>query len=100
MDFIVELPRTKNGHNAILTFVDRLTKMTHLVPTTTNCDAVETAKLFMDHVFKHHGLPRAFVTDRGTQFTSGFSKNSADFGKFNNALVLPIILGLTGRLSA
>ena len=74
MDFIVELPRTKNGNNAILTFVDRLTKKTHLVPTTTNCDAVETAKLFMDHVFKHHGLPRAFVTDRGTQFTSGFFK--------------------------
>lgn len=72
MDFIVELPRTKNGYNAILTFVDRLTKMTHLVPTTTNCDAVETARLFIDHVYKYHGLPRAFVSDRGTQFTSAF----------------------------
>jgi hypothetical protein len=77
MDFIVELPRTKNGNNAILTFVDRLTKMTHLVPTTTNCDAVQTAQLFIDHVFRYHGLPRAFVTDRGTQFTSGFFRKLA-----------------------
>ena len=72
MDFIGELPETKTGYNAILTFVDRFTKMTHVVPTTTKCDAVETARLFITHVYKHHGLPRAFVTDRGTQFTSQF----------------------------
>ena len=37
MDFIVGLPRTNSAphYDAILAFVDRLTKMTHLVPTTT-----------------------------------------------------------------
>jgi hypothetical protein len=86
MDFIVELPQTKNGYNAILTFVDRLTKMTHLVPTTTQCDAVQTANLFINHVYKHHGLPRAFVSDRGTQFTSNFFRELCRQWNINQCL--------------
>jgi len=72
MDFIVELPRSK-GCNAILVCVDRLTKMAHFCPTTTQVDAKETARLYLKHVFKHHGLPDDIVTDRGTQFTSRFT---------------------------
>ena len=34
MDMIVGLPSTKGGQNTIFMFVDRLTKMVHLVPTT------------------------------------------------------------------
>lgn len=29
MDFITQLPKTKNGKDSIVVFVDRLTKMTH-----------------------------------------------------------------------
>jgi hypothetical protein len=72
MDFIVELPRSR-GCNAILVCVDRLTKMAHFCPTTTQVDAKETARLYLKHVFKHHGLPEDIVTDRGTQFTSRFT---------------------------
>ena len=72
MDFIVALPQTKHGYNAILTFVDKFTKMAHFVPTTNECDAPETARLFVDHVFRYHGLPREFISDRGSQFTSRF----------------------------
>jgi Integrase zinc binding domain/Chromo (CHRromatin Organisation MOdifier) domain/Integrase core domain len=72
MDFIVALPTTKRGYNAILTFVDKFTKMAHFVPTTNECDAPETARLFVDHVFRYHGLPREFISDRGSQFTSRF----------------------------
>lgn len=32
MDFIVQLPPTKLGHDAIVVFVDRLTKMVHFAP--------------------------------------------------------------------
>ena len=69
MDFIVELPRS-GGHNAILVYVDRLTKMAHFCPTTTQVNAEDIAWLYLKHVFKHHGLPDDIVTDRGTQFTS------------------------------
>jgi len=34
MDLTVKLPTTADGHDSILVFVDRLSKMVHLVPTT------------------------------------------------------------------
>ena len=68
----MELPLTKNGHTAILVFVDRLTKMVHLVPTTTDVSAEGTAKLYVDNVFRHHGLQDEFVSDRDVRFTSRF----------------------------
>ena len=37
MDLITQLPRSKLGNDAIVVFVDKLTKMVHYVPTTTNC---------------------------------------------------------------
>ncbi|CAI7798149.1 unnamed protein product [Closterium sp. NIES-54] len=72
MDFITDLPKTRDGHTAILVFVDRLTKMVHFVPTTTDVSAEDTAKLFVTHVFRLHGLPRVMVSDRDPCFTSRF----------------------------
>lgn len=72
LDFVVSLPRTERGHDAVCTFVDRLTKMAHLIPCTSDCDAVDTANLFIQNVFKLHGIPGSLVTDRGTQFISAF----------------------------
>lgn len=72
MDYITQLPRTKSGHDAILVFVDRLTKMTHFVPTVTSVTAEDTAKLFIKHVVRLHGLPDNIVSDRDPRFTSAF----------------------------
>jgi hypothetical protein len=72
MDFVTGLPMTPRLHDAIVVFVDRLTKMVHLVPTTTTVDAVGTARLYIDHVWKHHGVPQNLVTDRGSVFISHF----------------------------
>jgi hypothetical protein len=46
--------------------------MVHFVPTTVNVTAKLTAALYMDHVFKLHGLAVEFVSDRGTQFNNAF----------------------------
>ena len=74
MDFIVQLPPTKLGHDAILVFVDRLTKMVHFAPTIgSGLDSERTARLFKHHVFRLHGLPKSIISDRGKQFTSEFS---------------------------
>ncbi len=75
-DFVTGLPKTKAGYDAILVFVDRLTKYVHIVPTTTKCTAKTWADLFIQHVFCNHGLPLEVISDRGPQFA----------GKYNQAL--------------
>ena len=45
------------GLDAIYVCVDRLTKMAHFIPTKTTITAEGTARLFYQHVWKHHGLP-------------------------------------------
>jgi hypothetical protein len=72
MDFITELPETSQGNNAILVFVDRLTKMTHLVATTTSVDAEDTADLFVATVVRLHGFPKDIVSDRDPRFAGKF----------------------------
>ena len=74
MDFIVQLPMTKNGNDAILIFVDRLSKMVHFAATNTTVTAEDTAKLFRHEVFRLHGMPREIISDRDTRFTSAFWK--------------------------
>ena len=73
MDFVVELPES-NGFNAIWVVVDRLTKLRHMVPCRSSCTSEELAALFLQHVWKHHGLPQTIISDRGTQFASRFWK--------------------------
>jgi hypothetical protein len=72
MDYIVQLPRTPRGYDAILVVVDRLTKRAHFLATRTNVTAAETAQLFVDQVFRLHGLPKTMVTDRDARFVGHF----------------------------
>src|SRR5438128_2151307 len=74
MDFIVQLPITQKGHDAIVVFVDRYTKRAHFHPTHTTVTAPEVAKIFFDVIFKHHGLPKAIISDWDAHFTSHFWK--------------------------
>jgi hypothetical protein len=72
MDFIMDLPRTAEGHDAILVFVDKLTKYVHLVPTNKTCSAEELSKLFLRHIFQYHGMIKVLISDRDPRFTSQF----------------------------
>ena len=58
--------------DAIFVCVDRLSKMVHLAPTTTTVTAPKLAKIYVDNVFKLHGLSKAIVSDRDPRFTSNF----------------------------
>ncbi|KAF1324782.1 reverse transcriptase, partial [Globisporangium splendens] len=62
----------KHGRNGILVFVDRFSKMVHLAPVSDKISAEMTAKVFVDVVFRLHGLPVEIVSDRDTRFTSKF----------------------------
>jgi transposase InsO family protein len=72
MDFVVDLPKTKNGFNSITVFVDKFSRMAHFVPSHTTDTAVDVAKLFFHHIFKFHGIPSKIVSDRDPKFTSNF----------------------------
>src|SRR6185312_5164299 len=69
MDLITAVRRTKNGYDAIVVVVDKLSKMAHFVPTQTTVTAPQLAKLFYAEIVRHHGVPRSIVSDRDARFT-------------------------------
>jgi hypothetical protein len=71
-DFIVKLPKTSRGNDSICVFVDKLTKLVHFVACKEEVSAKEFAELYVDHVFRLHGLSPEFITDRDSRFTSAF----------------------------
>lgn len=70
-DFIVKLPISE-GYDSILTIGDMGTKQIHFIPCNESIDAAGTAKLFINNVFKLHGVPESMVSDRGSTFTSAY----------------------------
>ncbi|KAG5734564.1 hypothetical protein E4T56_gene5516 [Termitomyces sp. T112] len=71
MDHIVELPDSE-GFNAILIIICHLTKQALFIPCHTTNNALEFAKLFLEHIFSKHGLPDNIVSDRRPLFVSHF----------------------------
>ena len=68
---------TSDGFNMIMVVVDCLTKMRHYIPCTAKEADSETsapamARLFLDHIFRLHGIPDTIVSDRGSQFIFAF----------------------------
>jgi transposase InsO family protein len=74
MDFIVGLPRTRDGYYSIWVIIDRLTKVVHFIPVKTTYSGAQLAELYMSRIVCLHGVPKKIVSDQGTQFTSRFWK--------------------------
>ena len=71
MDFIVDLPPS-NTFYCIYVVVDRFSKIAHFVLCKKTITGEDTAKLFIDNIYRYHGLPDDIVSDRGPQFVSKF----------------------------
>ena len=71
LDLIVSLPLS-NTYDAIFVIVDRFSKMSHFIPTTTNVTTPQLAQLFLDNIVRLHGFPRSIVSDRDPKFLSHF----------------------------
>ena len=67
-----------DGYMAIAVFMDKLTKMVHLADCTKEVIAMEYAKLFVDHVFQLHDLPKVIISDWDPCFTFKFWKSLFD----------------------
>jgi hypothetical protein len=71
MDFITGLPKSGNK-SVIMVVVDRLSKYAHFCALQHSFTASTMAQIFMDQVFKLHGMPHSIVSDRDPTFTSNF----------------------------
>ncbi|POM75031.1 Polyprotein [Phytophthora palmivora] len=61
-----------HGNTGILAFVCRLSKMVHFDPVRDKITGKQAAQLFLDSVFRYHGLPETIVSDRDPRFTGAF----------------------------
>jgi hypothetical protein len=73
-DFIIGLPRTQSGYDSIWVIMDRLTKVSHIIPVKTTYSGLQLAELYMSRIVCLHGALKKIVSDRGTQFTLKFWK--------------------------
>jgi hypothetical protein len=73
VDFIVELPEA-HGYDAAMIMVDSTGKHGHFILTHMTITANGVAQLFLNNVWKLHGLPQNIISDCGLQFISEFMK--------------------------
>ncbi|QRW26602.1 Retrotransposable element Tf2 protein [Rhizoctonia solani] len=72
-NMIVDLPKDGNC-NSILVIVDSFTKYGVFVKCSKKLKAPELAELFLEHIWKRHGMPKKTVSDRGRVFNNKFLK--------------------------
>ncbi|KAJ8578830.1 hypothetical protein ON010_g368 [Phytophthora cinnamomi] len=70
LDFIFGLPPDSGGNTGVVVFVDRFSKVVHIAAVPAEVTAKQTARLLVDMVFKHHGMPTDIVSDRDPRFTA------------------------------
>lgn len=67
MDFILGLPSCK-GKTVIFVVVDKLSKYAHFMALAHPFTAATVAQVFVDNVFKLHGMPATIMSDRDAIF--------------------------------
>ena len=72
VNFIIKLPES-NGYYAVMNTVDSVSKRAHFIPTNTTITALGEAQLYLQNVWKHHGLQKQVVSDWGPQFVAEFT---------------------------
>ncbi|XXG73022.1 hypothetical protein AAC387_Pa07g2004 [Persea americana] len=74
MDFVLGLPTSSKGNNAII--VDRLTKSAHFIPLKTGkkMQMLALVQTFVNEIVSRHGQPVSITLDRDSRFVSRFWK--------------------------
>ena len=75
IDFMTNLPLTKEGYNALMTVVECVSKATKCIPCTMGDDylsAAQVVQLFFPHNVRYYGVPDEIISDHNRRFTSSF----------------------------
>ena len=84
-DLITGLPPSgKMKYDAIFVCVDRLSSRAHFEPTHVTATAEDIAQLYLDRVFRYHGMSQHITSDRDSKFTSKFYREV--FSRINTKL--------------
>jgi len=73
VEFISELPES-GGYDSIIVAVDSAGKHSHFIEMVTTVIAAGVANLYLQNVWKLHGLPQKVVSDRRPQFVAALMK--------------------------
>lgn len=69
LDFVEGLPKS-NRYDIILVVIDKFSKYGHFIPLSHPYIAMQVVQLYLDQVYRLHGLPQQIVFDRDRIFTS------------------------------
>ena len=75
MDFITGLPKSTKQNDAIMVVVEKLRKDAHFISVKSTCNIIETISIFMNEIFRLHGMPKEIIFDIDAKFTSNFWKS-------------------------
>ena len=74
MDFVSGFPLTQKKHDSVWVIVDKLTKSAHFLPVRLDYSMDRLAELYVNEIFRLHGILISIVSNRDPRFTSRFWK--------------------------
>ena len=74
MNFIIGLSNTIRKKNEIMVAVEKLNKCVHFILISSTHKAIDIVEIFMQEIFKLHGMPKVIISNRDAKCTSKFWK--------------------------
>ena len=72
MDFVLGLPRSPKGLDAIWVIVDKMIRSADFLPIWMNYSLDQLAQLYVDEIVRLHGVPTFIISNSDPRFTSLF----------------------------